>query len=128
MAKRRPAGAEAAAGGDTAAAGAAVAAACRSSIGISCTPRRSRDPRGYIIPSDQPDFPTATKFVNALIKGGIVVDRATTDFNVAGKKYPAGSYVILAAQAFRPHLRDMLEPQDHPNDFEYPGGPPQAAV
>ena len=25
-----------------------------------------RDPRGYIIPSDQPDFPTATKFVNAL--------------------------------------------------------------
>src|SRR5690606_19175632 len=25
-----------------------------------------RDPRGYILPSDQPDFLTATKFVNAL--------------------------------------------------------------
>ncbi len=87
--------------------------------------KESRDPRGYIIPSDQPDFPTATKFVNALIKGGVVVDRATTDFTVAGKRYPAGSYVILAAQAFRPHLRDMLEPQDHPNDFQYPGGPPK---
>src|SRR5881227_3872715 len=35
-----------------------------------------RDPRGYIIPADQPDFPTATKFVNALIKNGIVVERA----------------------------------------------------
>jgi hypothetical protein len=85
----------------------------------------ARDPRGYIIPSDQPDFLTATKFVNALEICGIVVHRATREFEVAGKKYPAGSYVIKAAQAFRPHLRDMLEPQDHPNDFQYPGGPPR---
>jgi hypothetical protein len=85
----------------------------------------ARDPRGYIIPADQPDFLTATKFVNALEICGIVVHRATRDFEVAGKKYPAGSYVIKAAQAFRPHLRDMLEPQDHPNDFQYPGGPPR---
>src|SRR5262245_57748946 len=28
-----------------------------------------RDPRGFILPSDQPDLPTATKFVNILIKG-----------------------------------------------------------
>src|SRR2546423_5221601 len=53
-----------------------------------------RDPRGYIIPSDQPDFPTATKFVNALIKTGITVLRATSSFTVAGKSYPAGSYVV----------------------------------
>ena len=85
----------------------------------------ARDPRGYIIPSDQADFLTATKFVNALEICGIVVDRATREFEVAGKKYPAGSYVVKAAQAFRPHLRDMLEPQDHPNDFQYPGGPPR---
>jgi len=83
-----------------------------------------RDPRGYIIPSDQPDFLTATKFVNALIKTGVVVHRATTSFPVAGKTYPAGAYVVKAAQAFRPHLRDMFEPQDHPDDIPYPGGPP----
>ncbi len=29
-----------------------------------------RDPRGYVIPVDQPDFPTATKFVNALLETG----------------------------------------------------------
>jgi hypothetical protein len=85
----------------------------------------TRDPRGYIIPSDQPDFPTATKFIDALLKAGIVVHRATADFEVAGKHYPAGSYVLQAAQAFRPHLRDMMEPQDHPNDLQYPGGPPK---
>lgn len=83
-----------------------------------------RDPRGFIITANQPDFPTAVKFINALIKTGIQIQQATADFTVAGKKYPAGSYVVKTDQAFRPHLLDMFEPQDHPNDFQYPGGPP----
>ena len=83
-----------------------------------------RDPRGYIIPSNQPDFLTATKFVNALIKTGVAVHQASGDFQINGKSYPAGSFVIKTAQAFRPHVLDMFEPQDHPNDFQYPGGPP----
>jgi hypothetical protein len=83
-----------------------------------------RDPRGYIIPANQADFPTAIKFLNALIRSGITVHQATSDFSVEGKRYPAGSYVVKTAQAFRPHVIDMFEPQDHPNDFLYPGGPP----
>jgi hypothetical protein len=83
-----------------------------------------RDPRGYIIPSNQADFPTATKFINALRETGIAVHRATRDFAAAGKTYPSGSYVVLAAQAFRPHVIDMFEPQDHPDNFPYPGAPP----
>ncbi|MFN9460049.1 MAG: M14 metallopeptidase family protein, partial [Acidobacteriota bacterium] len=83
-----------------------------------------RDPRGYIIPADQPDFPTAVKFINALLKNGIQIQKATAAFTVAGKTYPAGSYIVKTAQAFRPHVLDMFEPQDHPNDFRYEGGPP----
>jgi hypothetical protein len=83
-----------------------------------------RDPRGYIIPATQPDFPRATEFVNTLLKNGITVLKSTSAFTVAGKNYPAGSYVVKTAQAFRPHIMDMFEPQDHPNDFQYPGGPP----
>lgn len=83
-----------------------------------------RDARGYIISADQPDFPTAIKFLNALIKSGISVQKATTGFAVEGKHYPAGSYIVKTNQAFRPHVLDMFEPQDHPNDFLYPGGPP----
>jgi hypothetical protein len=86
----------------------------------------ARDPRGFIIPSDQPDFLTATKFVNVLIKGGVVVHHATAPFSVGGKTYPAGSYVVKTAQPFRAHVMDMFEPQDHPNDIPYPGGPPRA--
>jgi hypothetical protein len=84
-----------------------------------------RDARGYIVPSDQPDFPTATKFVNTLRHAGVAVHRATAPFTVMGKRYPAGSYVVKAAQPFRPMVLDMFEPQDHPNDFAYPGGPPK---
>jgi hypothetical protein len=83
-----------------------------------------RDPRSYIMPSDQPDFPTATRFVNALLKNGLTVMQATAAFRAAGKNYPAGSYVVKTAQAFRPMVRDMFEPQDHPRDDLYPGGPP----
>jgi hypothetical protein len=83
-----------------------------------------RDPRGYILSADQPDFPTAAKFVNALLKAGVQVHQATDGFTVAGRKYPKGSYIVKTGQAFRPHILDMFEPQDHPNDFQYPGGPP----
>ena len=31
---------------------------------------------------------------------------------------------MKTAQAFRLHVLDMFEPQDHPNDFRYPGRPP----
>jgi Zinc carboxypeptidase len=83
-----------------------------------------RDARGYVLPADQPDFPTAVKFVNALLATGVRVHRATESFAVDGKKYPAGSLVVKSAQAYRAHVLDMFEPQDHPNDFAYPGGPP----
>ena len=83
-----------------------------------------RDPRAYIIPADQPDFPTAVKFINALREVNVTVHRATADFTVADKKYPVGSFVVFTAQAFRPHVLDMFEPQDHPNVIPYPGAAP----
>lgn len=86
----------------------------------------TRDPRGYILPADQPDFPTAVRFINALVKTGVLVHKATASFAVKGKTYPASSYIVKTNQAFRPHVIDMFEPQDHPNDFRYPGGPPVA--
>jgi hypothetical protein len=91
-----------------------------------------RDPRAYVIPADQADFPTAVKFVNALREVNVTVHRATADFSLpepalgpgARRSYPAGSFVVFTAQAFRPHVIDMFEPQDHPNVIPYPGAPP----
>jgi hypothetical protein len=83
-----------------------------------------RDARGYILSADQPDFATAVKFTRILQGTGVVAHTATAPFTVNGKQYPAGSIVFKTAQAFRGHLVDMFEPQDHPNEFRYPGGPP----
>jgi hypothetical protein len=83
-----------------------------------------RDARAYVIPSSQVDFPTATKFINALRETGIAVHRATAPFSAQGKNYPAGSFVVFTAQSFRPHVIDMFEPQVHPDVFPYPGAPP----
>lgn len=85
----------------------------------------ARDPRGYILPADQADFLTAGKFADTLIKNGVTVMRALRDFEVAGKNYPAGSLVIKTAQAFRPHIIDMFEPQVYPDEKTIPTNPPR---
>ena len=89
---------------------------------------QARDARGYILPANQPDFLTATKFVNALLLNGITVFRATAPFAVNGTRYPAGSFIVKTNQAFRPHVLDMFEPQDYPDDIPYPGRAANAAV
>lgn len=83
-----------------------------------------RDPRAFVLPADQADFPTAVRFANTLLRNGINVHRATSDFSVAGTRYPSGSLVVRSDQAFRPFVLDAFEPQDHPDDIPYPGGPP----
>lgn len=85
-----------------------------------------RDPRLWVIPADQPEIGTALDFLEALRVSGIEIARTTAAATVGDRRYPAGSFVLRADQAFRPHLLDMFEPQDHPTDLQYPGGPPIA--
>lgn len=82
-----------------------------------------RDPQAYVIPANQPDFSTATKFVNAMRYVGVEVQQATAPFSANGKNYGTGSYVVHSAQAGRAHVIDMFEPQDHPNDMDERGIP-----
>jgi Zinc carboxypeptidase len=82
-----------------------------------------RDARVFIVTADQPDFPTATKFINALRHVGVEVHQATAPFTANAKSYPAGSFAVKTAQAGRAHVIDMFEPQDHPNDMDERGIP-----
>lgn len=94
-----------------------------------------RDARYYILPSDQKDRPTAIEFLRRLGITGIEIEQLQEEFTPPAasvdqdgspvtRPLPEGSFVIRCDQAFRPHVLDMFEPQDHPNDFQYPGGPP----
>jgi hypothetical protein len=76
-----------------------------------------------VITSAQPDFATATKFINTLRYIGVEVDQTSAPITVNGKTYPSGSYVVKTAQAGRAHVMDQFMPQDHPNDMDERGIP-----
>ena len=74
------------------------------------------NPAAYVIPSGQRDpYATAT-LANAIIAAGVEVHRADRRFSADGQEYPAGSLIIPMAQPFRAHVKDLLEPQDYPDD------------
>src|SRR5690606_1870668 len=77
-----------------------------------------RDPRAYVLRSDQRDWGAALRLVRALRRCGVEVQRATAAFEVNGVSVPAGSFVVHTAQAFRAHVMDMFEPQWHPDDVQ----------
>ncbi len=79
----------------------------------------------YIIPTEQWDKGEARNLVEILQRGGLEAHRATTDFAIKSKKYKKGSVIFYGAQAFRPFLIDLLEKQEYPDQYLYPGGPPK---
>ena len=85
---------------------------------------KTEGPFAYVIGKDQWDSFEAVNLVNVLLKGGIEIEKATKDFTVGDTKYEKDSYVIYGGQAFRPYLLDLMEKQDYPTRFQYPGGPP----
>ena len=82
-------------------------------------------PFAYVIdPAEQHDPGAPVDLVEVFRQGGIRVHRAETSFTVGEREFAAGSYVI-PPQAFRPFVVDLMEPKQHPDRFDYPGGPPE---
>ena len=79
----------------------------------------------YVIPAEQWDAGEARNLVEILQRGGLEAHRATKDFVIKDKKYEKGTVIFYGAQAFRPFLIDLMEKQEYPNQYLYPGGPPK---
>jgi hypothetical protein len=71
-------------------------------------------PYAYVIGPDQWDSGTAADMLQRLRWGGVQITRAKSEFRAGGQTYPAGTYVVPAAQPFRGYLTDLLEPQKYP--------------
>ncbi|UCG74708.1 MAG: peptidase M14 [Gemmatimonadota bacterium] len=94
-------------------------------MGRDARAKGARGPFAYlIVPERQRDPGEALELIRILKLGGLRVHRATRPFSAGGEDYPRGTYVLLAAQPFRAHLVDLLEPQEYPAEERYPGGPP----
>jgi hypothetical protein len=103
---------------------AAASARCRRRMPACCASRPIATRAATSCPPRSGTSPPPIKFANTLMKTGVTVHRATAAFTVNGKAYPAGSIVVKTAQAFRAHVLDMFEPQDHPERLRVPRGPP----
>ena len=79
----------------------------------------ARDPRAYRIRESKNDKAVLARFLRVLEEQGIEIYATTERSADEGKVY-----VIRTDQSSRPMILDYFEPQDHPNDFAYPGGPP----
>jgi hypothetical protein len=82
-------------------------------------------PYAWIIPAAQHDPPVAARLVQILDELGVEVHRATAPFESAGKKYPAGSWVVLMAQPYRAFAKDLLEKQVYPVQRAAPNAEPE---
>jgi hypothetical protein len=81
-------------------------------------------PHAFVIPGRQHDYLTMLKMLETLKFGGVEIHRAKTDFAAGGRVYPAGSFVILLAQPYKPYAWALLERQKYPDLRESPAAPP----
>jgi hypothetical protein len=78
---------------------------------------RTEPPFAWVVPAEGPDPARAARLVRILHETGIEVHRASEEFTAAGATFPAGSWILPAAQPYRPHLKDMMERQVYPARF-----------
>ena len=71
-------------------------------------------PFAWLVPEDQHDRGTAGRMLELFHQSGVQVHRAEAPFVADDVPYPAGTYVIYAAQPFRTYVKDLLERQDPP--------------
>jgi hypothetical protein len=83
-------------------------------------------PFAYMVPAGQRDPGSAVEMLRVLQRGGVEVHEITEPIRVDGRSYAAGSRVVLMAQPYRAHAKDLLEPQSYPERRLYPGGPPSS--
>jgi len=93
---------------------------CKDAIEI----QKEGQPYAFVIIKDQRDYPTTLRMLEILKLGGVEIHQAKSEFTADGKVYPAGSFVVLMSQPYRPYAQSLLEKQVYPDMRQYPGGPP----
>jgi hypothetical protein len=82
--------------------------------------------RAAIIPANgQQDPREAAHVVEKLQMAGVSVGRANKPFELDGKQYAAGSFVVPFSQVFGRYAKDMLEKQTYPEVRRSPTSPPE---
>lgn len=76
-------------------------------------------PQAWILPSSNRDRGAVERLVDALLIGGVEIERASAAFEADGRTWPADSLVIWRQQPYGRHVKDLFEVQNYPE-----GDPP----
>ena len=87
---------------------------------------QKRAPDAFLVPREQRDSGAAEEMLNVLRDAGVEIHEARSEFAAGGRRYPAGTGVILTAQPYGAFARTMLQAQRYPDLRTYSGGPPKA--
>ncbi len=82
---------------------------------------QTEPPFAWVVRGDGRDPGTAAKMIGILTDSGIQVSRARSPFTADGVTYPAGSWLLPAAQPYRAHLKDLMEWQVYPSRIKADG-------
>ncbi|MHB1191608.1 MAG: M14 family metallopeptidase [Longimicrobiales bacterium] len=94
-------------------------------IGARAVAKWDQWPEAWVIPAGQANKAGVDFVLRILTTGQVEVRQAAADFTVAGRTFPAGSWVIPMRQPYASFAQTLLEVQHYPDLREYPGGPPQ---
>jgi hypothetical protein len=78
-----------------------------------------------ISPQKQHDPQAAVRLIERLQMGGVEVYLAERPFEVSGRSFGVGSFVIPMNQVFARYAKDMLEKQTYPEVRRSPNAPPE---
>ncbi|MFL6215377.1 MAG: M14 metallopeptidase family protein [Blastocatellia bacterium] len=91
--------------------------------------QKAGEPFAFLIPpvaiEDFWRFEGYARLLEILKRGDVKMTEVDEPFEADGKKYPAGTTLILMRQPYGAFAKTLLERQHYPDLREYPGGPPR---
>ncbi|MDP2578077.1 MAG: M14 family metallopeptidase [Candidatus Palauibacterales bacterium] len=92
-------------------------------VGLRSVGGRNERPSAYVIPAAGQNRDGLPELLRILVTGDVEVRVAEAEFALDGRRFPAGTYVVMMDQPYSGFAKTLLEVQRYPELREFEGGP-----